>query len=138
MTRINYLSLTVSSMDELMETLKKLPKDLERLDISVNYEGVKAAPPCEDTTPDPAQVEPEPEPTPEPPVVTYKVLVIGRSVNVRDSDSKAGKVMFTAHKGNRFNLIDISSDTGWYHIETHKGPGYISNRADLTCLITVS
>ena len=87
---------------------------------------------------DDPEPEPEPEPTPEPPVVTYKVLVIGRSVNVRDSDSKAGKVMFTAHKGNRFNLIDISSDTGWYHIETHKGPGYISNRADLTCLITVS
>lgn len=85
--------------------------------------------------PDPP--EPDPPTPPEPPVVAYKVLVIGRSVNVRDSDSKAGNIMFTAHKGNRFNLIDISPNTGWYHIETYKGPGYISNREDLTCLITV-
>ena len=86
--------------------------------------------------PDPP--EPDPPTPPEPPVVAYKVLVIGRSVNVRDSDSKAGKVLFTAHKGNRFNLIDISPNTGWYHIQTYKGPAYISNREDLTCLITVS
>ncbi len=91
--------------------------------------------------------EPQPEPPdpptppdpPEPPEPTKQmVYVIGHSVNVRDSDSKAGKIMFTAHKGNRFHLIDISPDTGWYHIETYKGPGYISNRGDLTCLITVS
>lgn len=85
--------------------------------------------------PDPP--EPDPPTPPEPPVVAYKVLVIGRSVNVRDSDSKAGKVLFTAHKGNRFNLIDISPNTGWYNIETYKGPAYISNREDLTCLITI-
>ena len=85
--------------------------------------------------PDPP--EPDPPTPPEPPVVAYKVLVIGRSVNVRDSDSKAGNIMFTAHKGNRFNLIDISPNTGWYHIETYKGPAYISNREDLTCLITI-
>lgn len=85
--------------------------------------------------------EPQPEPPdpPEPPEPTKQmVYVIGHSVNVRDSDSKAGKIMFTAHKGNRFHLIDISPDTGWYHIETYKGPGYISNRGDLTCLVTVS
>lgn len=85
--------------------------------------------------------EPQPEPPdpPEPPTPTKQmVYVIGRSVNVRDSDSKSGKILFTAHKGNRFNLIDISADTGWYHIETYKGPAYISNREDLTCLITVS
>ena len=79
---------------------------------------------------------PDPEPAPEPPVAAYKVLVIGGSVNVRDSDSRAGKVLFTAHKGNRFNLIDFAP-SGWYHIETYKGPAYISNRADLTCLLTV-
>lgn len=87
---------------------------------------------------DDPEPEPEPEPTPEPPVEwVYKVLVIGDSVNVRDSDSKAGDILFTARKGNRFDLIDFAP-TGWYHIETYKGPGYISNRPDLTCLITVS
>lgn len=82
---------------------------------------------------------PDPPVPPEPPTPTKQmVYVTGRSVYVRDSDSKSGKILFTAHKGNRFNLIDISPDTGWYHIETYKGPGYISNRADLTCLVTVS
>lgn len=85
----------------------------------------------------PVPPEPDPPTPPEPPVVAYKVLVIGRSVNVRDSDSKAGKVLFTAHKGNRFDLIDFAP-SGWYHIETYKGPGYISNRSDLTCLLTIS
>jgi hypothetical protein len=88
--------------------------------------------------PDPP-TPPDPPVPPEPPTPTKQmVYVIGRSVNVRDSDSKAGKIMFTAHKGNRFHLIDISPDTGWYHIETYKGPGYISNREDLTCLVTIS
>lgn len=87
---------------------------------------------------DDPEPKPEPEPTPEPPVEwAYKVLVIGDKVNVRDSDSKAGNILFTARKGNRFDLIDFAP-TGWYHIETYKGPGYISNRPDLTCLITVS
>lgn len=85
---------------------------------------------------DDPEPEPEPEPTPEPPVVRYKVVVVGGSVNVRDSDSKAGKVLFVAHKGNRFDMIDFA-DSGWYHIETYKGPGYISNRPDLTCLVTI-
>ncbi len=87
---------------------------------------------------DEPEPEPEPEPTPEPPVEwAYKVIVIGDRVNVRDSDSKAGNILFTARKGNRFDLIDFAP-TGWYHIETYKGLGYISNRPDLTCLITVS
>lgn len=90
-----------------------------------------------DVDPDPP-VPPEPPVPPTPPEPTkYIVYVIGKSVNVRDSDSKSGNVMFTAHKGNRFPLLDISSDTGWYHIQTYKGEGYISNREDLTCLITV-
>lgn len=86
---------------------------------------------------DDPEPEPEPKPTPEPPVEwAYKVLVIGDRVNVRDSDSKAGNILFTARKGNRFDLIDFAP-TGWYHIETYKGPGYISNRPDLTCLVTI-
>lgn len=88
---------------------------------------------------------PDPPVPPEPPTPTKQmVYVIGRSVNVRETDEMnsagkpVGKILFTAHKGNRFNLIDISPNTGWYHIETYKGPGYISNREDLTCLVTVS
>ncbi len=86
---------------------------------------------------DDPEPEPEPEPTPEPPVEwAYKVLVIGDRVNVRDSDSKAGNILFTARKGNRFPLIDFAP-SGWYHIVTYKGDGYISNREDLTCLVTI-
>lgn len=85
---------------------------------------------------DDPEPEPEPEPAPEPPVVRYKVVVVGGSVNVRDSDSKAGNILFTARKGNRFDMIDFAP-SGWYHIETYKGPGYISNRPDLTCLVTI-
>ena len=86
--------------------------------------------------PEPQPEPPEPPTPPEPPVASYVVLVVGNSVNVRDSDSKAGKVLFTAHKGNRFPLIDFAP-SGWYHIETYKGDGYISNREDLTCLVTI-
>ena len=85
---------------------------------------------------DDPEPEPEPEPTPEPPVVAYNVVVIGNSVNVRDADSKAGNVLFVAHRGNQFPLIDFAP-SGWYHIVTYKGDGYISNREDLTCLKTV-
>ena len=77
------------------------------------------------------------EPTPEPePVQEYgTVKVLGGSVNVRTSDSKAGKIMFTAHKGDTFPLLSISQNTGWYEVETNKGSGYISNRADLTKVV---
>lgn len=98
-------------------------------------------PPVPPTPPDP----PEPPVPPTPPEPTkYIVYVTGGSVNVRETDEMnsaekpVGKILFTAHKGNKFSLIDISSDTGWYHIQTYKGPAYISNREDLTCLITVS
>ena len=96
-----------------------------------------------DVDPDPPQPEPPEPPTPPEPT-KYIVYVIGRSVNVRETDEMnsagkpVGKILFAAHKGNKFSLIDISSDTGWYHIQTYKGPAYISNREDLTCLITVS
>ena len=96
-----------------------------------------------DVDPDPPKPEPPDPPTPPEPT-KYIVYVTGGSVNVRETDEMnsagkpVGKILFTAHKGNKFSLIDISSDTGWYHIQTYKGPAYISNREDLTCLITVS
>ena len=96
-----------------------------------------------DVDPDPPKSEPPEPPTPPEPT-KYIVYVTGGSVNVRETDEMnsagkpVGKILFTAHKGNKFSLIDISSDTGWYHIQTYKGPAYISNKEDLTCLITVS
>lgn len=96
-----------------------------------------------DVDPDPPKPEPPDPPTPPEPT-KYIVYVTGGSVNVRETDEMnsagkpVGKILFTAHKGNKFSMIDISPDTGWYHIETYKGPGYISNREDLTYLITVS
>lgn len=66
----------------------------------------------------------EPEPTPEP--TTQNVIVKGKSVNVRKGDSTKNKILFTAHKGDEFPLIDIAP-SGWYHIDTKKGEGYITN-----------
>lgn len=67
------------------------------------------------------------------------VHVIAKQVKVRKSDARVngklvGKFIFTARKGNTFRLIDVAP-SGWYHIETYKGPAYISNRKDLTELL---
>lgn len=77
------------------------------------------------------EADPEPAPAPEP---TFGfVRVKGGSVYVRDANSKSGKVMKTAHKGQKYALILIDPDTGWYKINLGDGrTGYISNRADLT------
>lgn len=101
-----------------------------------------------DVDPEPQPEPPDPPTPPDPPVppepTKYIVYVTGGSVYVRETDEMnsagkpVGKILFTAHKGNRFHLIDISPNTGWYHIQTYKGQAYISNREDLTCLITVS
>ena len=76
------------------------------------------------------------------------VEVIGGSVNVRDADNKDGKALFTAHskKGYKakginhendiFELIDIAP-SGWYHIMTYKGEGYISNKEKYTKLVNI-
>lgn len=93
--------------------------------------------------PEPTPEPPEPPTPPTPPVTKQMVYVIGKSVNVRDSDGRdykgnpTGKILFVAHKGNKFDLLDVSPNE-FYHIDTHSGPGYISSRSDLTCLITVS
>lgn len=70
-----------------------------------------------------------PEPT------TQKVIVKGKSVNVRKGDSTKSKILFTAHKGDEFLLIDIAP-SGWYHIDTKKGEGYITNLPRYTELCT--
>lgn len=63
-----------------------------------------------------------------------KVRVKGGSVRVRKGASADTPKLFTAHRGETFPLLGIA-DTGWYHIETESGEGYISNRADLTEVI---
>ena len=73
---------------------------------------------------------PEPTPVPE-----NKVLVKGKSVNVRVGDNRRTKLLFTAHKGDTFPLIGVA-ETGWYNIETKKGPGYITNLPRYTELWT--
>lgn len=78
----------------------------------------------------------EPEPQPETPTPTYqKVLVKGKSVWVRDSDSTKGKKLFVAHRGQTFDLIDIAP-SGWYHILTAYPEAYITNKARYTELCT--
>lgn len=76
----------------------------------------------------------EPSPQPEPPVYSEKVLVKGKSVWVRDSDSTKGKKLFVAHKGQEFELIDVAP-SGWYHIVTVYPDAYISDKPKYTRLV---
>lgn len=71
----------------------------------------------------------EPEP-PEPPT-EQKVIVKGKSVWVRDADSTKGKKLFVAHKGQKYELIDIAP-SGWYHIMTTYPDAYITNKPRYT------
>lgn len=64
--------------------------------------------------------------SPKPEPVDKYVLVVGGSVNVRTGDSKKGKILFTAHRGDTFPYID-TAPSGWHCIETKKGVGYITN-----------
>ena len=78
------------------------------------------------------ELTPTPEPEPEPPA--RQVEVLGKSVNVRNRDSKKGKILFTAHRGDRFSFVAVAP-SGWYEIETKKGPGFITNLARYAKLI---
>ena len=83
-----------------------------------------------------ADRDPEPVP-PIPPEPTHKeVEVIGGSVNVRTSDSTKGRILFTAHRGDRFPFVAVAP-SGWYEIETKKGTGYITNLPKYTKLVEV-
>lgn len=65
-----------------------------------------------------------PEPKPEP---TGRVVeVVGGSVNVRNADSKKGRILFTAHRGDTFPYLG-PAPSGWYTIDTKKGVGYITS-----------
>ena len=84
----------------------------------------------------PKVFEEELKPQPEPPAPTPErfVEVLGGSVNVRTSDSKKGRILFTAHRGDRFPFLH-TAPSGWYEIDTKKGPGFITNLARYTKLI---
>ena len=75
-----------------------------------------------------------PQPEPPVPVPEQQVEVLGKSVNVRNADSKKGKILFTAHRGDRFPFLAVAP-SGWYEIDTKKGPGFITNLARYTKLI---
>lgn len=72
------------------------------------------------------------KPDPKPPT-EQKVLVKGKSVWVRDADSTKGKKLFVAHKGQKYELIDIAP-SGWYHILTTFPDAYITNKERYTVL----
>lgn len=76
---------------------------------------------------------PQPEPGSEP-VPVQQVEVVGRSVNVRNADSKKGRILFTAHRGDRFPFVAVAP-SGWYEIDTKKGQGFITSLARYTKLI---
>ena len=80
--------------------------------------------PKEDRDPEPVPPEPGDE----------MVEVVGRSVNVRTTDSTKGKILFTAHRGDKFPFIGVAP-SGWYQIETRKGVGYITNLPKYTRLV---
>jgi hypothetical protein len=63
---------------------------------------------------------------PEPEPVGKYVLVVGGSVNVRTGDNKKTPILFTAHRGDKLPYID-TAETGWYHVRSAKGEGYITN-----------
>lgn len=75
----------------------------------------------------------DPEPVPPEPG-DEMVEVVGRSVNVRTTDSTKGRILFTAHRGDKFPFIGVAP-SGWYQIETKKGIGYITNLPKYTRLV---
>lgn len=74
----------------------------------------------------------KPDDPPSPPA-EEKVIVVGGSVWVRNSDSTKGKKLFVAHKGDSFPLLGYG-DSGWYKIETKYPESYITNKERYTCV----
>lgn len=77
----------------------------------------------------------DPEPVPPEPKEEF-VEVVGKSVNVRTTDSTKGRILFTAHRGDKFPFIG-TAPSGWYQIETRKGVGYITNLPKYTKLVDI-
>ena len=106
----------------------------------VFYDEIVNPEPPQPTPPEPPEPEP---PKPEP---KQKVMVIAGSVRVRKGDGILSKTLFIAHNrawykahgfdhdNDKFDLIDIAK-SGWYHIDTVKGPAYITNKPKYTRLV---
>jgi cell wall-associated NlpC family hydrolase len=73
--------------------------------------------------------EPKPEPTDD------LVLVKGRSVYVRNGDSTLASVIGVAHRKETYRMIAVAP-SGWYEIDFKGQIGFISNRPDLTEVVT--
>lgn len=70
-----------------------------------------------------------------PPEPTGKLVeVVGGSVNVRTSDSKKGRILFTAHKGDTFPYVG-TAPSGWYEVLTSRGNGFITSLPRYTKLV---
>ena len=74
----------------------------------------------------------KPDDPPSPPA-EKKVIVVGGSVWVRNSDSTKGKKLFVAHKGDSFPLLGYG-DSGWYKIESKYPESFITNKERYTCV----
>ena len=72
--------------------------------------------------------EPAPVPT------AQYVEVRGRSVNVRNSDSKKGRVIYIAHKGDMLPFVG-EAPSGWHEVLTSRGSGFITNLPRYTRLV---
>ena len=77
---------------------------------------------------------PEPQPEPSQPELKKYVEVIGKSVRVRSKDSILGKTLFIAHKGERYELVDVAP-SGWYQIVTEYPESYITSKPKYTRLV---
>lgn len=71
-----------------------------------------------------------------------QVLVLGRSVNVRSVDHvpedeglKKSTIIGVAHRGETYRLIS-TAPSGWYEIDFKGQIGFISNRPDLTEVVS--
>ncbi len=83
------------------------------------------------------ELSPLPEPAPQSapaPTPEQQVEVLGQSVWVRKGDSTKGKKLFVAHRGDRFPFLAVAP-SGWYEIDTKKGPGFITSLPRYTKLI---
>lgn len=77
---------------------------------------------------------PEPQPEPPQPELKKYIEVVGKSVRVRSKDSILGKTLFIAHKGERYELVDVAP-SGWYKILTEYPESYITSKTKYTRLV---
>lgn len=55
-----------------------------------------------------------------------QVQVTGNTVNVRDTNSTLGKVLFRAKRNEKYQWVSTSAQNGWHQIVTSKGKAWIS------------